>query len=174
MFSINIYGPQNIKPSFINMSNVYAVSAIDASFEHNNAGPVPGIKDEQEIEGKIKVSWNTSGHRSRLIHIGLKELSLFARLYDSEGTPAWQARLPALHAEQLVAVLEKFASQPKRLGDLQGQYFSTVMFDETYAQRDGTILRKTQFLKMHHNGSCLAHTSLLGLRSTRRHEKTVR
>ncbi|EFH3312091.1 hypothetical protein GRT42_15125, partial [Escherichia coli] len=83
--------------------------------------------------------------RSRLIHIGLKELSLFARLYDSEGTPAWQARLPALHAEQLVAVLEKFANQPKRLGDLQGQYFSTVMFDETYAQRDGTILRQTQF-----------------------------
>lgn len=145
MFSINVYGPQNTTPSFINMSNVYAVSAIDASFEHNNAGPVPGIKDEQEIEGKIKVSWNTSGHRSRLIHIGLKELSLFARLYDSEGTPAWQARLPALHAEQLVAVLEKFANQPKRLGDLQGQYFSTVMFDETYAQRDGTILRQTQF-----------------------------
>ncbi|EMB3659021.1 class I SAM-dependent DNA methyltransferase [Escherichia coli] len=145
MFSINVYGPQNTTPSFINMSNVYAVSAIDASFEHNNAGPVPGIKDEQEIEGKIKVSWNTSGHRSRLIHIGLKELSLFARLYDSEGTPAWQARLPALHAKQLVAVLEKFANQPKRLGDLQGQYFSTVMFDETYAQRDGTILRQTQF-----------------------------
>ncbi|MCM4498845.1 hypothetical protein MMR66_32625, partial [Escherichia coli] len=39
----------------------------------------------------------------------------------------------------------KFANQPNRLGDLQGQYFSTVMFDETYAQRDGTILRQTQF-----------------------------
>ncbi|MBS6529983.1 MAG: class I SAM-dependent DNA methyltransferase [Bacteroides caccae] len=145
MFSINVYGPQNTTPSFINMSNVYAVSAIDASFEHNNAGPVPGIKDEQEIEGKIKVSWNTSGHRSRLIHIGLKELSLFARLYDSEGTPAWQARLPALHAEQLVAVLEKFANQPKRLGDLQGQYLSLEMWHETNQQKDGTIERKTQF-----------------------------
>jgi type II restriction/modification system DNA methylase subunit YeeA len=145
MFSINVYGPQNTTPSFINMSNVYAVSAVDASFEHNNAGPVPGIKDEQEIEGKIKVSWNTSGHRSRLIHIGLKELSLFARLYDSEGTPAWQARLPALHAEQLVAVLEKFANQPKRLGDLQGQYLSLEMWHETNQQKDGTIERKTQF-----------------------------
>lgn len=145
MFSINVYGPQNTTPSFINMSNVYAVSAIDASFEHNNAGPVPGIKDEQEIEGKIKVSWNTSGHHSRLIHVGLKELSLFARLYDSEGTPAWQARLPALHAEQLVAVLEKFANQPKRLGDLQGQYLSLEMWHETNQQKDGTIERKTQF-----------------------------
>ncbi|WP_143111856.1 hypothetical protein, partial [Klebsiella pneumoniae] len=26
MFSINVYGPQNTTPSFINMSNVYAVS----------------------------------------------------------------------------------------------------------------------------------------------------
>ena len=36
-------------------------------------------------------------------------------------------------------------SLPKRLGDLKGEYFSTVMFDETYAQRDGTIKRKTCF-----------------------------
>ncbi|MBW5893074.1 hypothetical protein IM880_12695 [Pectobacterium polaris] len=145
MFSINVYGPQQATPSFINMSNVYAVSAIDASFEHNNQGLVPGIKDEQEIDGKVKVFWNTTGHRSRLIKVGLHELSLFARLYDSEGTPAWQARLPALHATQLVAVLEKFADQPKRLGDLQGEYLSLEMWHETNQQKDETIERQTQF-----------------------------
>ncbi|MFQ2372326.1 hypothetical protein ACK306_12070 [Aeromonas caviae] len=145
MFSINIYGPQLPEPAFINMSNVYAVSSIDASFAHNNQGPVPGIKDEQEVDGKIKVAWNTAGHRSRLVSIGVEELDLFARLYDAEGTPASQARLPALHAEQLVTVLEKFADQPQRLGDLQDEYFSTVMFDETNAQKDGTIKRQTQF-----------------------------
>ncbi|WP_429138598.1 Eco57I restriction-modification methylase domain-containing protein [Aeromonas allosaccharophila] len=145
MFSINIYGPQLPEPAFINMSNVYAVSSIDASFAHNNQGPVPGIKDEQEVDGKIKVAWNTAGHRSRLVSIGSEELDLFARLYDAEGTPASQARLPALHAEQLVTVLEKFAAQPQRLGDLQDEYFSTVMFDETNAQKDGTIKRQTQF-----------------------------
>ena len=41
--------------------------------------------------------------------------------------------------------MKKFAQQPKRLGDLRDDYFSTVMFDETYAQRDGTIKRQTQF-----------------------------
>lgn len=145
MFSINIYGPKNTAPSFINMSNVYAVSAIDASFEHNNLGPVPGIKDEQEIDGKLKVSWNTSGHRSRLIHIGVKELSLFARLYDSEGTTACQARLPALHATQLVAVLDKFADQKRKLGDLGDSYYSTQHWNEVNAQNDGTMIRETQF-----------------------------
>ncbi len=145
MFSINIYGPQQSEPAFINMSNVYAVSSIDASFSHNNQSPVPGIKDEQEIDGKIKVTWNTAGHRSRLVSIGSKELDLFARLYDAEGTPASQARLPALHAEQLVAVLEKFADQPQRLGDLQGEYLSLEMWHETNQQKDGTIERQTQF-----------------------------
>ncbi|KAA0666382.1 hypothetical protein E2K61_20685, partial [Escherichia coli] len=145
MFSINVYGPDNTTPSFINMSNVYAVSAIDASFEHNNLGPVPGIKEEQEIDGKLKVSWNTSGHRSRLIHIGLNELSLFARLYDSEGTPACQARLPALHAIQLVAVLDKFADQKRKLGDLGNNYYSTQHWNEVNAQNDGTMVRETQF-----------------------------
>ena len=73
-------------------------------------------------------------------------MALFAKLYDAEGTPALQARLPALHSEQLIQVLEKFAKQPKRLGDLRGEYYSTVMFDETNAvKKDGTIKRQTQF-----------------------------
>ncbi|EPD5904443.1 hypothetical protein ACSCCS_004426, partial [Escherichia coli] len=144
-FSSNIYSASPGTVGFEHISNLYAPQTIDACFEHSGSGDIPGLKDEIESEGKLKVVWNTSGHRSRLISIATHELELFARLYDSEGTPAWQARLPALHAKQLVAVLEKFANQPKRLGDLQGQYFSTVMFDETYAQRDGTILRQTQF-----------------------------
>ncbi|MCI1896821.1 MAG: class I SAM-dependent DNA methyltransferase [Enterobacter sp.] len=145
MFSINVYGPQQATPSFINMSNVYAVSAIDASFEHNNQGAVPGIKDELEVDGKVKVSWNTTGHRSRLINVGLHELSLFARLYDDEGTSALQARLPALHATQLVTVLDKFADQPTRLGDLSGCYYATQHWNEVNAQKDGTMRRETQF-----------------------------
>ena len=97
------------------------------------------------VQPDSSVLWNNNGHNSRLINVGPKELTLFARLYDSEGTPAWQARLPALHAKQLVAVLEKFANQPKRLGDLQGQYLSLEMWHETNQQKDGTIERKTQF-----------------------------
>jgi len=43
-------------------------------------------------------------------------------------------------------VLEKFAAAPKRLGDLQGDYYATVMWDETNAvKKDGTIRRDTSF-----------------------------
>lgn len=145
MFSINVYGPIQAKPNFVNMSNVYAVSSIDASFSHSDEGFVPGMKDEREIDGKIKVNWNTTGHRSRLIKIAFHELSLFARLYDAAGTAPLQARLPAIHARQLVSVLEKFASQPRRLSDFAGHYISLEMWHETNQQKDGTIERLTKF-----------------------------
>ncbi len=64
-----------------------------------------------------------------------------------KGTSGKVARLPALFSSELVAVLKRFAAHPKRLSDTQGSYMSTVMFDETYAQRDGTIERDTQFAK---------------------------
>ncbi|MBE9966526.1 class I SAM-dependent DNA methyltransferase [Citrobacter freundii] len=145
LFSINIYGPFCYFPVFAHVSNLFIPQTIDASFGHNGEGIVPGIKEESEIDGKVKVKWNFQGHKERVLNIEKKQLDLFSRLYDSAGTPALEARLPALHATQLVAVLEKFAEQPKRLGDLKSEYFSLEMWHETNQQLDGTIERQTQF-----------------------------
>ncbi|WP_305858043.1 Eco57I restriction-modification methylase domain-containing protein [Balneatrix alpica] len=145
-YSVNVYGPAREAPKFISLANTFLPATIDNSIAHDGRGEVLGIKEEAtDAEGKLKTMWNINGHRDRIIEIGQKELALFAQLYDEPGTDPLEARLPALHARQLIKVLEKFAAQPRRLGDLKGQYFSTVMFDETYAQRDGTIKRETQF-----------------------------
>lgn len=145
-FGINVYGPCQNVVNFISMANVFMPSTIDVSFTHNDISEqVPGIKYDSVQDAGAIVLWNNTGHHSRLIYVGLDELSLFARLYDSEGTPALQARLPALHAEQLVAVLEKFAKVPQRLGDLQGEFLSLEMWHETNQQSDGTIKRHNQF-----------------------------
>lgn len=145
LFSINVYGPFCFSPEFSHVSNLFIPQTIDASFEHKGEGIVPGIKEESEMDGKVKVKWNFQGHKERILNIDQKQLNLFSRLYDSAGTPALEARLPALHATPLVAVLEKFADQPKRLGDLQGEYLSLEMWHETNQQLDGTIERQTQF-----------------------------
>lgn len=84
---------------FINMLNVYVVSVIDVLFEYSNVGFVSGIKDEQEIEGKIKVFWNMLGYCLCLIYIGLKEFFLFVCLYDSEGMLVWQVCLLVLYVK---------------------------------------------------------------------------
>ncbi|HCI4221462.1 TPA: class I SAM-dependent DNA methyltransferase [Klebsiella quasipneumoniae subsp. quasipneumoniae] len=139
-YSINIYTALPSLPvSFISIANLFSAKTIELCFAHDGSGEVGGIKDDETG------SWNEAGHQSRILTVGMERLALFVSLYDEEGTPALEARLPALHAEPLVSVLEKFAEQPKRLGGLQGQFFSTVMFDETYAQDEGSIKRDTQF-----------------------------
>lgn len=137
-FSINIFNNNNSFLQFNHISNLFAVPTIDMCFEVLGEKAIGGIKDNNN-------NWNTFGHPDRVIHIDDAALKLFAKLYDSQGTPALQARLPGVHSKQVMDVLRKFAAQPKRLGDLQGEYLSTEMWHETNAQKAGTIRRETRF-----------------------------
>ena len=134
-YSVNIYGPAQARPAFDHLANLFSPATVDACYSHDGQGTVGGYKTE---EGK----WNTLGHRDRIIPITDAQLKVFAQLYDDADTPPRRARLPALHAGALASVLAKLAAYPRRLADLGEDYFSTVMFDETYAQRDGTIRRR--------------------------------
>jgi hypothetical protein len=137
-YGLNICGPTH-QPDFVNLANLYHPKTIDYCFAHDIEGPLFGIKTD---DGQ----WNVSGHHQRLIPVSEKSLALFSQLYDEPGTPSHQARLPALHSLQLQNVLEKFVAVPKRLGDLQGEYDATTMWDETNAvKKDGTIRRDTTF-----------------------------
>lgn len=124
-FSINHYGSQR-QPGFIHFCNLFRTSTIDTSVGHNGSGLVGGIKTEAN-------QWNTEGHQRRLIPVDIQSLELFSRLYDDPGTPAGQARLPALHSQQLLIVLEKLAVSSRRLYDIKDYYMTTKMWDETFA-----------------------------------------
>ena len=140
-FSINVFARKECNASFLSIANLFLPKTVDVCFDHDWKGPVPGIKDDEN-------HWNINGHKDRIINVTEEELTLFAKLYDSEGTPPMQARLPALHATTLLSVLQKFADQQVKLGDLEGQYKSTVMWDETNAvKKDHTIRRDTIFPK---------------------------
>jgi hypothetical protein len=134
-YSINIYGPLRSSPAFDQLANLFAPATVDACYHHDGSGIIGGYKNESG-------QWNTGGHYDRIIHITDKELETFARLFDEPGTSPRKARLPALHAGALNSVLVKLATYPRHLGDFGEDYFSTVMFDETNAQRDGTISRR--------------------------------
>jgi hypothetical protein len=135
-YGINIYGPVMLPPGFITLANLFHPATINSSLQHHGGGVTPAIKHD---EG----GWNFNGHINRIIEVGDALLATFAKLYDEPGTPPLEARLPAVHSRELVSVLEKFALVPRRLGNLQGEFYSTVCFDETYAQRDGTIRRRS-------------------------------
>ncbi|MFB1512839.1 MAG: N-6 DNA methylase [Thiocapsa sp. C3-sup] len=142
-FSINIYGPPRDTLSFNHLANLFLPQTVDACFDHDGEGAAPGIKEESD--GR-RANWNSKGHRDRIIPVSMHELAVFATLYDEVGTPPLQARLPALHAKQLVRVLEKFASSKRTVRDLNDSArIVDVHFDETQAQKNGIIFRDTQF-----------------------------
>ena len=134
-FGLHIYGQSNDAVAFEHISNLFTPSTVDGCYQHDGSGPVGGIKNENG-------QWNTAGHAQRIVRVDDAALAVFAQLYDEPGTPARRARLPALHAQTLSSVLAKLAAWPRRLADLADDYFSTVMFDETYSQRDGTLTRR--------------------------------
>lgn len=137
-YSVNAYRAAGGSVGFAHSSNLFHPFTIEQSWAHDGLGAVPGIKDEED-------RFETRGHRRRLVHIDHQRLTLFASLYDEPGTDPLEARLPVVHSEEIVNVLRRFAEQPRKLGDLRDEYFATVMFDETYAQRDGTIRRETRY-----------------------------
>lgn len=134
-YSINIYGPILSQPGFDTLANLFVPNTIEACYSHDGSSFTEGIKGSRGQR-------NTAGHRDRIVWVDEMALATFARLYDEPGTPARYARLPALHAGALNSVLQKLAAYPRRLAELGDDYFSTVMFDETYSQRDGTLVRR--------------------------------
>ena len=135
-FSINIYSSKQSAPEFDQLANLFNPITIDECFQHDGSGQVGGYKTE---DGQ----WNMSGHSDRIVRIASDQLKIFAQLYDDDGVSPRRARLPALHTGALSSVLTKLAVHPRRFADLGHSYCSTVMFDETYAQREGTIIRRT-------------------------------
>ena len=137
-FALNIYQNGNNSISFDSISNLFEPKTIDACYVKSAASTlVPGIKDENG-------EWNVNGHPDRVIHVTKQELMLFAKLFD--GNENWrQARLPVLHAKELVEVLKCFASQETKLGNLNDAVFTTQCWDETNAQNDKTIERNVNF-----------------------------
>lgn len=135
-FSLNVYGGP-LMVSFDTISNLYDAKSIVECYEGDATATIPGIKDENG-------DWNVKGHPDRIIHVTKKELAVFAKLFD--GNDEWkQARLPVLHAEELVEVLETFSKQQTTLESLDNEFFSTECWHETNAQNDGTIERNVHF-----------------------------
>ena len=143
-FSLNVYGGplQGGSVSFDTLHNLYTVETIEQCYDPTIKGPVPGIKDE--------TGWCTQGHPDRIIHVGAKQLKLFAKLFD--GSEEWKtARLPVLHARQLVDSLEKFTGATLTLGDIRNDLLPNRMWEETGAQKDGTISRNVHFPNTAHD-----------------------
>lgn len=139
-FGVAVYGPPTpiSSPRFLAAANVFWPATLDGSLNHTGHGPVPGIKKDDG-------AWNTDPHLHRIVEVNEETLALFANLYDEPGTPPLEARLPSLHARELVDVLHKFAGHPRRLSHASDSWYATQHWNETIAVENRTIRRETCF-----------------------------
>lgn len=134
-FGLNVYSNRKTR-FFEQIVNLYVAQTVDECYENDCAGPVY-IRD---AEGRR----NLKGQRSRITKIGANELALFARILDHSDD--WRsARLLSIYAEELLDVLLCFDRQPRKLFDLDHQLTVSMLWDETNAQKDGTIVRDVHF-----------------------------
>lgn len=117
---------------------MFAPETVDACFSHDGNGVIPALKDSIG-------QWEIEGHRRRIVSVTEIELALFAQLLDSGNIDTKEARLPALHSNELISVLKKLSVQRRKIRDLRDEVYFTTMFHETGAQRAGLIRRSTQF-----------------------------
>ena len=106
LFSVNVYGPPRPSPAFRHIANLFAPRQWMPRWRTT----APVLRPASRT---MPNDWNTAGHADRVVRIARDALHSFVRLYDAPGTPPDQARLPALHAGTLLAVLRKLAAYPK-------------------------------------------------------------
>lgn len=132
-YSLNVYS-NNESDTFESISNLFAVETIEECYDNSIEGNVPGLKDDNG-------NWNVNGHPGRVVTVGRKELELFAKLFD--GNEEWrQARLPVLHATELVHTLSSFVQQNNNIAMLKNNEIAySVMFFEADDSKKGIIKR---------------------------------
>lgn len=134
-FGLNVYS-NRATYTFDQIVNLYVAQTVDECYENADTSEVY-IKDKN---GKR----NLRGQKNRITIITKEELKLFARILDS--SEDWKsARLMSIYAEDLIDILKCFDRQDKKMADLGNDIFVSMLWDETNAQKDGTIIRNVHF-----------------------------
>nr|CAD6609842.1 class I SAM-dependent DNA methyltransferase [Rhizobium sp. TCK] len=155
-FSLNIYRGRAAMPSFDKFSGALLAAQIEDSYsDQDGVGEVPGIKDD-------KGNWDTRGHRERLMRIDHDALSVIHALSEEEGVPVEEARFIQPYSARMLDVFRQMARFPKldaaipkikrnvstATGERKNeipQWQQSSHWNETAAQKDGTIRRETCF-----------------------------
>jgi hypothetical protein len=155
-FSLNIYRGEERTPDFEKFTYGFTAAQIEDSYaDQDGIGPVPGIKNS---EG----TWDTRGHRARIMRIDRDALSVIHSLSEDESVPIQEARFIQPYSARTLDVFRQMARFPKldaairkvQRVDSASAVKRTVevprwqmnrLWDETNAQKDGTIRRGTAF-----------------------------
>ena len=134
-FGLNVYSNKNTV-GFDQIVNLYSALTVDECYENEGHGKIYS----RDKNGKRILK----GQKDRVTHIGKNELKLFSKLFDNNDE-WYSARLMNIYAEELFGVLKHFDNTEKKIIDLGDKIMVSMLWDETNAQKDGTISRNIGF-----------------------------
>lgn len=140
-FSQNIYRGCEGQICFDQFTTAFLPQQIEESYTHDGSGIIPTIKNQ---EG----NWDTRGHKNRIIKIDEAALGAINLLSESENVALAETRLIQPFSSQILKVFQLFSQSPK-LNSVGVQWQQSPHWDETAAQKDGTIMRKSAFRPQH-------------------------
>ena len=128
-YGSNIYTGLKDCISFDSISNLFHPRTVDDCYAHNGAGECPGIKDDNG-------NWNTTGHKSRIIHYNERFIKLLSDTFEDSQYPD-SAKLASIHIQEIINVLDKISNYKTKVSSTKNKI--TVCFDETGAPSAGLI-----------------------------------
>ncbi|MBT9247976.1 N-6 DNA methylase (plasmid) [Gemmobacter fulvus] len=155
-FSLNIYRGEARDVYFEKFTNAFLPSQIEDSYaDQDGLGEIPSIKGK---DGK----WDTRGHRDRVMRIDHHALSVIHALSEEETVPVEEARFIQPYSARTLDVFRQMSRFPKldaaipkierTVSTATGERTVEIplwqmnrLWDETNAQKDGTIRRETGF-----------------------------
>ena len=106
-----LYGPRSSSPNFISIHNLFHPSTVDACFSHDGHGLCAGKKKNG--------TWNTEGHKDRIVHFSETELRIIARAFEGNEEMWEETKLVSIHSSEILHVLESFARFPHKVKDFE-------------------------------------------------------
>ncbi|MGJ8573376.1 MAG: hypothetical protein ACSHXI_22045 [Hoeflea sp.] len=153
-FSANVYRGTPGEVSFDKATHIFLAQQVTDSYRHDGYGPIPSIKNEAG-------DWDTRGHRDKIVPIDRGALTAIHELAEGDGTPVMTTRFIQPYSRGMMKVFAAFARAPKLSASIHTcevwrtnpegeEYLANVpgwqmnrLFDESGAQKDGTIKRET-------------------------------
>ena len=154
-FSQNIYRGVDAGVSFEQFTTAFLAQQVEDSYGHDGAGEIPNTKDSDG-------NWNTRGHLHRVIAIDRDALEVIHGLSEEDTIPVEEARFIQPYSFRTLEAFRQIARFPKldaaipkikrTVSSLKSKKTAEIphwqmsrLWDETNAQKDGTIKRETAF-----------------------------
>ncbi len=139
-YGIHIYSGSASQINFTSINNLFHPATIDGCFINDGKGLCGGIKVRGD--GEDGFVWNTKPHKDRLVIYNEARLCLLAKTFEDH-TNGKTAKLVSVHAESIIAVLEKLSAFPSSIKGFESKI--SEGWHETNDVDAGTIVRQTQF-----------------------------